>query len=64
MIAISPDAIGSTMKLLDVTGKELMTMKLTATPEQLPLNTLSAGVYMVVVETRGLTGIKLLVKTD
>jgi hypothetical protein len=64
LLATSPEAIGSVMKLFDLTGKQLMTMKITDTTMQLQLSALPAGAYIISVETAGTQAVKMLVKTE
>jgi hypothetical protein len=64
MIAVNPNAIGSSVQLFDITGNELLHVKLSETPQRLPISALPAGVYMVSVESKGERAVKLLVKTE
>jgi hypothetical protein len=64
MIAIDPSAIGSTLKLYDITGREIMNTQLRNTPQSLNLAHLPAGVYTVALAVNGQVGVKLLVKTE
>jgi hypothetical protein len=64
MIAFDPGAIGSTLKLYDIAGRQVISTQLNSTPQSLSLANLPAGVYTVAFSIQGQMGVKLLVKTE
>ncbi len=65
MIAFNPTATGSTLKVFDLSGRQLMAdERLTASPQRIQLSQLPVGMYMLSIENENQHAVKMLVKTE
>ena len=62
MIDFDAAHTGSTIFVKDITGRELIQTKLSASPQQIPTGNLPPGVYLVTLYNNGEVGARLLVK--